>query len=176
MLGIARKRMGATRAALAWELRSAWCETRTVSGTPLCGGAAFRPFLFSGPAPSAQANRSAVESSKDAERWRFLGKGWTAPGEPLLIHGASQYLRFRRLDPEEAEWTVALERTGDQPIALLDLSAGQRRDIWPSEEHLGLPVLLPGGEEGRLLRFEHSADGAGWTWALEFRGERPVSR
>ena len=118
----------------------------------------------------------AVESSKDGERWRFFGKGWTADGEPLLIHGAPRYLRFRRLDPEQPDWTAALERTGDEPIALLDLAEIERREIWPTEDHLGLPVLLPGGEEGRLLRFEHSPDGAGWTWALEFRGERPPFR
>ena len=47
-----------------------------------------------------------------------------------------------------------------------------REELWPDREHLGLPVLLPGGEEGRLLRFEHTADGEGWTWALEFRGRR----
>jgi hypothetical protein len=115
----------------------------------------------------------AVESSKDGERWRFFGKGWTAPGEPLLIHGAPRFLRFRRLEPVEPEWTSALERTGDQPIALLDLERLDRQELWPSEEHSGLPVLLPGGEEGRLLRFEHSPDGDRWTWALEFRGERP---
>jgi len=118
----------------------------------------------------------AVESSKDGERWRFFGKGWTSSGEPLLVHGAPQYLRFRRLDPDAQDWTDPLERTGDQPIALLDLDAGERREVWPSEEHLGLPVLLPGGEEGRLLRFEHTPEGDGWTWALEFRGERPRSR
>jgi hypothetical protein len=30
--------------------------------------------------------------------------------------------------------------------------------------------LLPGGEVGRLLRFEREGDE--FTWALEFRGER----
>ena len=115
----------------------------------------------------------AVESSKDGERWRFLGKGWTGPGEPLLVHGASTFLRFRCLDPEDATWTAPLERTGNTPIALLDLKSANRTEIWPDESHTGMPVLLPGGEVGRLLRFEHSADGERWTWALEFRGERP---
>ena len=57
-------------------------------------------------------------------------------------------------------------------MTLLDLVAGTRTELWPGEAHTGLPVLLPGGEEGRLLRFEHSADGERWTWALEFRGLR----
>lgn len=114
----------------------------------------------------------AVEASKDGERWRFFGKGWTLPGEPLMIHAAPRFLRVRRLDPEEAEWSERLERSGDRPIALLDLVKRTRTEIWPGKEHEGLPVLLPGGEVGRLLRFEASSGGEQWTWALEFRGER----
>src|SRR5213594_2081066 len=111
----------------------------------------------------------AVETSKDGERWRFFGKGWTKPGEPLILHGAPKYVRFRRVDGEEG-WCTPLERAGDEPMTLLRLDEHSRQELWPDREHLGLPVLLPGGEEGRLLRFEHTADGEGWTWALEFRG------
>jgi hypothetical protein len=113
----------------------------------------------------------AVESSRDGERWRFFGKAWTRPGEPLLVHGAPRFLRHRRLEPE-GQWSPPLERIGPHPMTLLTLDPPGRRELWPGEEHRGLPVLLPGGEEGRLLRFEHSADGERWVWALEFRGLR----
>jgi hypothetical protein len=112
----------------------------------------------------------AVESSKDAERWRFFGKAWTKPGEPLLVHALPRFVRYRSVDQDE--WSPPLERTGDQPLALLDLDAGVREELWPGPGHRGLPVLLPGGEEGRLLRFEYSPDGDRWTWAIEFRGIR----
>jgi hypothetical protein len=112
----------------------------------------------------------AVESSRDGVKWRFLGKGWTLPGERLLVHGASAFLRFRRHDLPPSAWTPPLGRTGDLPMTLLDVDAGTREELWPGEEHIGMPVLLPGGEVGRLLRFEHSPDGQEWTWALEFRG------
>lgn len=112
----------------------------------------------------------AVETSKDGERWRFFGKGWTNPGEPLLLHGASRFVRFKQV--EAAEFGEPMERTGDEPMTLLDLDLGARTDLWPTDEHLGLPVLLPGGEVGRLLRFQRSPDGEGFTWALEFRGTR----
>jgi hypothetical protein len=112
----------------------------------------------------------AVEVSKDGERWRFFGKAWTAPGEPLLVHALPRFVRFRRVDVEA--WSSPLERTGEEPMTLLDLDALARRELWPGPEHKGLPVLLPGGEEGRLLRFEHSEDGERWTWAVEFRGLR----
>jgi hypothetical protein len=117
----------------------------------------------------------AVETSRDGDRWRFFGKGWTQPGEPLILHGCSRFVRFRRTD-QEAEWCEPLERNGDQPMTLLRLEEGAREELWPEEEHLGLPVLLPGGEEGRLLRFERSSEGDRWTWALEFRGARHPRR
>jgi len=113
----------------------------------------------------------AVETSKDAERWRFFGKGWTRPGEPLLLHGVPRYLRYRAVDGP-SDWCSPLERSGDHPMTLLRVDEGVREELWPEDEHLGLPVLLPGGEEGRLLRFEHSSEGDRWTWALEFRGRR----
>jgi hypothetical protein len=113
----------------------------------------------------------AVESSKDGERWRFFGKAWTAPGEPLLLHGLPRFVRYRRVDVEE--WSEPLERSGSHPMTLLDLDRTTRAELWPGPEHAGLPVLLPGGEEGRLLRFEHSPEGDRWAWALEFRGRRP---
>jgi hypothetical protein len=55
-------------------------------------------------------------------------------------------------------------------MTLLRMQARERGQPWPGREHLGLPVLLPGGEAGRLLRFERGDDGASWTYALEFRG------
>ncbi len=117
-----------------------------------------------------------VESSRDGERWRRLGTGWTLAEEPLLVHGASTFLRFRSADQTQPDWSPPLERTGNEPIALLELEAQTRQEVWPGEEHLGLPVLLPGGEVGRLLRFDHSPEGDEWTWALEFRGSRQDRR
>ncbi len=113
----------------------------------------------------------AIEASKDGERWRFFGKAWAKPGESLLVHAAPRFVRFRRVDGDD-EWCLPLDRTGDHPMTLLRLEEQEREDLWPATEHTGLPVLLPGGEEGRLLRFEHSSDGERWTWAVEFRGLR----
>jgi hypothetical protein len=113
----------------------------------------------------------AIETSTDAKKWRAMGTAWTYAGEPLLVHAASRFLRFR--STESDEWIGPLERTGHECMAFLDLDEGTRRDLFPGQEHLGLPVFLPGGEAGRLLRFEHAADGYSWTYALEFRGEVP---
>lgn len=113
----------------------------------------------------------AVETSRDGERWRFFGKGWTLPGEPLLLHAVPKLVRYRRADGNDG-WSPPLACHGDEPMTLLRLEEGAREDLWPGEEHVGLPVLLPGGETGRLLRFEHAPDGSTWSYDLEFRGGR----
>jgi hypothetical protein len=111
-----------------------------------------------------------VETSKDGERWRFFGRAWKRPGEEVLLHAVPRYVRFR---PDwEKEWREPLERTSDLPMTLLLMEAGARSELWPDAGHVGLPMLLPGGEEGRLLRFEHQDDPEEWTYALEFRGSR----
>ena len=111
-----------------------------------------------------------VETSKDGERWRFFGKAWKLPGQPVLLHGVPRFIRFR--PDEEPGWRDPLERIGDHPMTLLRMDEGERTDLWPDDGHLGLPMLLPGGESGTLLRFEHQEAPDRWTYALEFRGSR----
>ena len=118
-----------------------------------------------------------IESSRNGKKWRTMGRAWTHPHELLLVHGASTYLRYRDADGEpgedgEHEWTGPLERTDDACMALLDLEAGTRVDIWPTDDHLGLPVFLPGGEAGRLLSFDCDPSKTSWTYRLEFSGVR----
>ena len=71
------------------------------------------------------------------------------------------------------------DRTGDySPMTLLELEGGSisRQELWPDDEHLGLPVLLPGGEVGILERWEHAADRSWWRWTVEFSNhvDRPA--
>lgn len=113
-----------------------------------------------------------VETSRDGKKWRLMGTAWTYPDEPILVHGASNWLRYRSTDSQE--WSEPLERSGGECMALVDLNAGTRTELFPRDEHLGLPVFLPGGEAGRLLRFEASDDGYTWSYALEFSGEVPA--
>ena len=55
-------------------------------------------------------------------------------------------------------------------MTLLRMEEGVREELWPDDSHVGLPMLLPGGEIGRLLRFEHEDEPERWTYTLEFRG------
>ena len=91
----------------------------------------------------------------------------------MLMHAPVRFVRFRQLLPrEDPEWCAPLETGADLPITLVRMEDRVREDLWPREEHAGLPMLLPGGEVGRLIRFEHAPDGSSWSYALEFRGAR----
>ncbi|HEX6331843.1 MAG TPA: hypothetical protein VF129_11245 [Actinomycetota bacterium] len=115
----------------------------------------------------------AVETSRDGERWRFFGKAWKSPGEPVLLHAPVRFVRFRQLLPvEESEWCEPLETPGDRPVTLVRMEERAREDLWPNGRHIGLPMLLPGGEIGRLQDFEHAEDDSSWRYVLEFRGAR----
>jgi hypothetical protein len=45
-----------------------------------------------------------------------------------------------------------------------------RRNVWPGEADLGLPVILPGGEAGILRAWEHDDERTHWRWSVEFLG------
>jgi hypothetical protein len=56
------------------------------------------------------------------------------------------------------------------PMAVLSIDGGgvTRRNLWPDDQHLGLPVILPGGEVGILLEWRHAEDRSAWRWRVEF--------
>lgn len=63
------------------------------------------------------------------------------------------------------------DRSGDySPMTLVELSGSSplRSEVWPGEEHLGLPVLLSGGEVGILQQWQHAEDRQWWRWKVEF--------
>jgi hypothetical protein len=113
-----------------------------------------------------------IEASEDGARWTSFGTGWTLADEPLLVHGLPRFARFRPAEGDATSWSPSLERDGDHPMSLLQLDRATREELWPDERHVGLPVLLPGGEVGRLLRFDHRDDGSSWNWAVEFSNSR----
>ena len=56
------------------------------------------------------------------------------------------------------------------PMTLIELGEGRlrRSEVWPDETLHGLPVLLAGGEAGRLLQWHHAADHSWWRWSVQF--------
>jgi len=39
--------------------------------------------------------------------------------------------------------------------------------VWPSQDDIGRPVLLPGGEVGILKAWWHADDYKEWRWQIE---------
>ena len=101
-----------------------------------------------------------------------LARGRMAPGPRVLAHSL----------PERADVTVVdeegmlvargrdLRDDGGTPMAELSVDGGsvRRRNRWPTEEDLGTPVILPGGEVGLLERWWNAEDGSEWRWSVGF--------
>ena len=52
-------------------------------------------------------------------------------------------------------------------IVLQDGTA-RRENVWPGQNDLGTPVILPGGEAGILQKWWHAEDRSEWRWQVEF--------
>lgn len=90
----------------------------------------------------------------------------------VLVHAAPAHLS---LEVRDAQGGLVVhgdaDREGDySPMTLLELDGGsvRRKEVWPDEDMLGLPVVLPGGEVGVLERWEHAPDRSWWRWSVEF--------
>jgi hypothetical protein len=59
-------------------------------------------------------------------------------------------------------------------MARLTIGDGQitREDLWPENDDIGRPVILPGGEVGILLGWSNADDGSEWRWQVEFYNHR----
>lgn len=92
--------------------------------------------------------------------------------EHLLVHAAPEVMTVEVYN--EAMQRLAfgqnLESTQSSPICLLTRNDNEiaREDIWPDGSHIGLPVLLPGGEVGILKSWWHAEDQKEWRWQVEF--------
>jgi hypothetical protein len=100
-----------------------------------------------------------------------FARGRLEPTDVLLVHAAPEYLTVEVRDNEgrRLAFTADLPRTQQSPIARLARQgdAISREDIWPSEEEIGLPLILPGGEVGILKSWWHAEDRQEWRWQIE---------
>jgi hypothetical protein len=89
----------------------------------------------------------------------------------LLVHAAPEYLTVEVRDDagQRLAMTADLPRTEQTPIARLTRQgdAISREDVWPSQEDVGRPVMLPGGEVGILKSWWHAEDRKEWRWQIE---------
>ncbi len=94
----------------------------------------------------------------------------------LLVHAAPETIdvAVRDDDGNLVAQGKDLHRTTDSPIAKLTLRGEtiERRDIWPGQDDIGRPVILPGGEVGILLSWWNEPDHSAWRWRVEFSNHR----
>jgi len=114
-----------------------------------------------------------VRSNDGAMNGLEFARCTTAGGfNRVLIHAAPGQARIEIIDAADRVLARAdLNRSGEySPMTLVELDGSrlQRSEVWPTEEHHGLPVLLSGGEVGILQSWQHAKDHSWWRWSVEF--------
>ncbi|MGH2613813.1 MAG: hypothetical protein ACRDJC_01115 [Thermomicrobiales bacterium] len=94
----------------------------------------------------------------------------------LLVHAAPETLDVAVRDDHGKLLAEGknLARTAERPMARLTMHGDriEREDLWPTDDDLGRPVILPGGEVGILLGWWNADDGSEWRWQVEFYNHR----
>ena len=94
----------------------------------------------------------------------------------LLVHAPPPMLtvEIRSDDGRRLAYARDLAQTADRPMARLTLWGEQvsREDLWPTENDIGLVIILPGGEVGKLVSWWNAKDGSEWRWQVEFYNHR----
>jgi hypothetical protein len=111
-----------------------------------------------------------------------FARGTSAPTDEMLVHATPS-----RINVEVHTWEgelVAVGRnlTHDEiaPMSKLSISGKKvaRENLWPTDEDVGRPVILPGGEVGILKAWWNDEVGQEWRWSVEFanRARKPLKR
>lgn len=104
-----------------------------------------------------------------------FARGRLTPTETLLVHAAPEKLTVEVLDGSRMiAHGENLARTSDTPIARLRREGERitREDIWPTEVDYGTPVILAGGEVGRLTAWWHAPSHTARQWSIELYNHR----
>lgn len=89
----------------------------------------------------------------------------------VLVHAAPSAMRVvvTAGDDVVARADDLRDDSRSTPISRLRMADGtlSRENVWPREDDIGLPVILPGGEVGILLSWWNADDESEWTWRIE---------
>jgi hypothetical protein len=102
-----------------------------------------------------------------------FARGRLDPTTVLLAHAAPDALTVEVYENGSRLVAIGqdLLRKGEPtPITRLTMDDERirRDDIWPGEDDLGLPVILPGGEVGILTAWSNAPDHTSWEWSVRF--------
>lgn len=100
--------------------------------------------------------------------------------DQVFLHAAPTHASIEvRADDDTLIAKGDVERNGEYtPMTLITITGSNvgREEIWPTDDHIGMPVLLAGGEVGVLTAWRHAEDRSWWQWSVEFSNhkERPA--
>jgi len=102
-----------------------------------------------------------------------FARGRLDPTTVLLAHAAPEALTVEVYENGSRLVAIGedLLRKGEPtPITRLTMDDERirREDIWPGENDVGLPVILPGGEVGILTAWSNAPDHRSWEWSVRF--------
>jgi hypothetical protein len=92
------------------------------------------------------------------------------PATEVLVHALPESVNVEAGDARGEN----LARTAESPMARLWIEGGaiKREDIWPLDEHLGMTVILCGGEAATLRAWWNAPDQSEWRWSIELYNHR----
>jgi hypothetical protein len=102
-----------------------------------------------------------------------FARGRIDPTPVLLAHAAPEALTVEVYENGSRLVAVGsdlIRKSDPTPITRLTIDAERvlREDIWPGDDDVGLPVILPGGEVGILTAWSNAADLTSWEWSVRF--------
>lgn len=105
-----------------------------------------------------------------------FARGRLDSADTLLVHAAPDALRVEVRDDQGNLIAMGdqLKRTAERPMARLTKQGSKvlREDLWPEEQDIGRPVILPGGEVGVLKSWWNAPGVQEWRWQVEFYNHR----
>ncbi|HVB77902.1 MAG TPA: hypothetical protein VNI34_08920 [Candidatus Nitrosotalea sp.] len=111
-----------------------------------------------------------------ASRGISFGRGAMAAADRVLVHAAPSSLRVEVTDEDNrlVAFGDGLTRSQESPMTCLTVRDGrvERAEIWPAEDEIDLPVILPGGEVGLLKSWWNAEDRSEWRWTIELYNHR----
>jgi hypothetical protein len=102
-----------------------------------------------------------------------FARGLMDPTPVLLAHAAPEALTVEVYENGSKLIAIGqdlIRKSDPTPITKLRIDGERitREDVWPGDNDIGLPVILPGGEVGIMTEWSNAADLTSWEWSVRF--------
>jgi hypothetical protein len=102
-----------------------------------------------------------------------FARGLMDPTPVLLAHAAPDALTVEVYENGSKLIAIGqdlIRKSDPTPITKLRIDGERitREDVWPGDDDIGLPVILPGGEVGIITEWSNATDLTSWEWSVRF--------